>query len=421
MQNFYLALLNANQRYCYQILESAVRAKMPSYNAPNGLSAADINAVNKAFTFEHPEICYFPGIETSISGNSVRLRYLNSDQGAFERKVDEVFNQIRRNLKGKTDEYSIVKEIYEYITLNYTYNHKLFDERLKYFNHENDYLISYSELPKGGDLITNRSLPNPAEISVKDGKVIKTHLLKNAKVNFEFVYKLCDLIITDGTLRAIEKNLNISYKTAIFRRFKIFVAIEDYIKHLKLKNFVYFDEIFVKLINPDSDYKKEWDAKKKGHSSAYYGKVTVAIGCDSNGTVICKKFSESAATRSFYKFYYKDVVEPKSTLISDMHSGASELIEPLNLSDHRVKSDYNDPEIMEVLQPINSLSNSAKAFLENKHRGIKDENMQDYLNLFSLKQTLLKHNYSHNEQVIFLVELLYSSTRELKFNDIFSR
>ena len=33
----------------------------------------------------------------------------------FERKVDEVFNQIRRNLKGKTDEYSIVKEIYEYI------------------------------------------------------------------------------------------------------------------------------------------------------------------------------------------------------------------------------------------------------------------------------------------------------------------
>lgn len=31
---------------------------------------------------------------------------------------------------------------------------KLFDERLKYFNHENDYLIFYSELPKGGDLIT---------------------------------------------------------------------------------------------------------------------------------------------------------------------------------------------------------------------------------------------------------------------------
>ena len=74
---------------------------------------------------------------------------------------------------------------------------------------------------------------------------------------------MCDLIITDGTLRAIEKNLNISYKTAIFRRFKIFVAIEDYIKHLKLKNFVYFDEIFVKLINPDSDYKKAWDAKKR--------------------------------------------------------------------------------------------------------------------------------------------------------------
>ena len=64
----------------------------------------------------------------------MRLRYLNSDQGAFERKVDEVFNQIRRNLKGKTDEYSIVKEIYEYITLNYTYDHKLFDEYRNIWN-----------------------------------------------------------------------------------------------------------------------------------------------------------------------------------------------------------------------------------------------------------------------------------------------
>ena len=87
---------------------------------------------------------------------------------------------------------------------------------------------------------------------------------------------------------------------------------------------------------------------------------------------ICKNFVKikSKVVKNFYKFYYKDVVEPKSTLISDMHSGASELIEPLNLSDNRVKSDYNDPEIMEILQPINSLSNSAKAFLENKHRGI---------------------------------------------------
>ena len=77
--------------------------------------------------------------------------------------------------------------------------------------------------------------------------------------------------------------------------------------------------------------------------------------------------------------------------------------------------------IMHELQPINSLSSSIKRFVEQKHRGITKENLQDYLNLASLKQTLIKHRYYHNQMVLFLVELIYSSSTSLKFRDLFPR
>ena len=298
----------------------------------------------------------------------------------------------------------------------------LFEARLQMFDHEKDCFIKVVKRPiENEPEKIDTLLPDPTTISLLNDKMTGSSLLDNAKLNYDFVYKLCDLVISHVTLRAIKDTLKISYKTAFFWRYKIFVAIEDYIKLLKLKKTVYFDEIFVKLINSDSDYKKEWEESGKDHLSPFYGKVTVAIGLDSEGTVVCKMFNERPITKTFYKFYYETIVKENSLLITDMHSGASELIEPLHLIDGRVRSDYDDPKTTGILQPINSLSNSAKAFLENKHRGITYSNMQDYLNLFSLKQTLAKHGYRHNEMVLFLVELLYSSSRHLKFRDIFPK
>lgn len=298
----------------------------------------------------------------------------------------------------------------------------LFEARLQMFDHEKDHFVKIeNKLIENNSGKVDTQLPDPTTISFLNNKTTGSPLLDNAKLNYDFVYKLCDLVISDVTLRTIKDTLKISYKTAFFWRYKIFVAIEDYIKLLKLRKTVYFDEIFVKLINPESDYKESWKESGKDHLSPFYGKVTVAVGLDRDGTVVCKMFNERPITKTFYKFYYETIVEENSLLITDMHSGASELIEPLHLIDGRVKSDYNDSETTEALQPINSLSNSAKAFLENKHRGITYSNMQDYLNLFSLKQTLAKHGYRHNEMVLFLVELLYSSSRHLKFRDIFPK
>ena len=261
-------------------------------------------------------------------------------------------------------------------------------------------------------------LPPPESITLKNNNVPILQLTDFAKVNFSFIYDFCNLVISDVTLRTIQKQLKINYRTAVFWKHKVFTAIRDYMKFLILKRMIYFDENYVKIgsldINKHSNF-------KKNETTLLTGKAIVAVACDDFGTVICNDFGETLDTVDKYYRFYKSHVEKDSTVIRDSHAGLSKLINELNLSDNRVKFNKKDPMIMSELQPINSLSSSIKRFVEQKHRGITKENLQDYLNLASLKQTLIKHRYYHNQMVLFLVELIYSSSASLKFRDLFPR
>ena len=107
----------------------------------------------------------------------------------------------------------------------------LFEARLQIFDHEKDCFVKVMKRPIENEIErVDTQLPDPTAISFLNGKTIDSPLLNNAKLNYDFVYKLCDLVISDVTLRTIKDALKISYKTAFFWRYKIFVAIEDYIK-----------------------------------------------------------------------------------------------------------------------------------------------------------------------------------------------
>lgn len=160
---------------------------------------------------------------------------------------------------------------------------------------------------------------------------------------------------------------------------------------------------------------------KRNETTPLIGKAIVAVACDEFGTVIYNDFGETLDTVEKYYQSYKSHIEQNSTVIIDSHAGLSKLINELNLSDNRVKFNKTDPMIMHEHRPINSLSSSIKRFVEQKHHGITKENLQDYLNLVSLKQMLIKHKYCHNQMVLFLVTLIYSSSTSLKFRDLFPR
>lgn len=295
---------------------------------------------------------------------------------------------------------------------------EFFKKRLLEFNGDNEVLAKKDLKPDAIGAESSFPVPSPTSIAkIENGKPI-LHLTDHAKVNFSFVFDFCNLVISGVTLRTIQKELKINYRTAMFRRYKVFIALRDYMSKLTLKDTVYFDEILVQVNRLTKNKRQKWHDTK---SKPLTGKVVVAIACDKFGTVVCKDFGETSDTIDKYACYYGTCIEKKSTVIADSHAGLSKLIKEKELYDNRVKADTNDPMALSMLQPINSLSSSAVRFIEQKHHGIAKENIQDYLNLFSFKQTLIKHNFYHNQMVIFLVELIYSSPQELTFRDLFPR
>lgn len=295
---------------------------------------------------------------------------------------------------------------------------EFFKKRLADFNSENE-LIAYKDLKPNNSKLENKFVvPPPSSITKFDNSEPILRLTDFAKVNFSFIYSFCDLVVSDVTLRTIQKQLKINYRTAYFWRYKIFMALREYMDTLILKKTIYFDEIFVKVSNLQVNKRQNVINMR---NKPLTGKAVVSVACDEFGTVICKNFGESTKVIEQYYDRYHMQVEKDSTVIGDSHAGLSKLISELGLTDNRVKYDESNPMVMSELQPINSLSSTIKRFIEQKHHGITIENLQDYLNLISFKQTLAKHHFYHNQMVIFLVELIYSSSQKLLFRDLFPR
>lgn len=295
---------------------------------------------------------------------------------------------------------------------------EFFKKRVSEFDGKNKKIIEQDFKERYDDSNLKSKLPPPTVITLKNNGEPMLHLTEFAKVSFSFIYDFCDLVISDVTLRTIQKQLKINYRTALFWRYKLFAALRQYTKHLVLKRTIYFDEIFVKISKLTKNNRENFKGKR---NTPLTGKVVVAIACDEFGTVLCKEFGESSDTVEKYFERYKNNVEKKSTVIGDSHAGVSKLINELELSDNRVKFNKTDPMIMTELQPINSLSATIKRFIEQKHHGVTIENLQDYLNLASLKQTMIKHHLYHNEMVLFLTELIYSCSEKLTFREVFPR
>lgn len=91
----------------------------------------------------------------------------------------------------------------------------LFEARLQMFDHEKDCFVKVvKRLTENESEKVDTQLPDPTTISLLNDKTTGSPLLNNAKLNYDFVYKLCDLVVSDVTLRTIKDTLKISYKTA---------------------------------------------------------------------------------------------------------------------------------------------------------------------------------------------------------------
>jgi hypothetical protein len=114
---------------------------------------------------------------------------------------------------------------------------------------------------------------------------------------------------------------------------------------------------------------------------------------------------------------FKEHIAPNSTLVQDKEPAHKKLVTKLALN----SISYASKDLKEMLDednplyPVNRAHAILKMFL-NAHSGFKREQMQDYLNLFSL---VTNPPHQMLEKVELVVNLAFTNPKTLRYRDFY--
>ncbi len=202
---------------------------------------------------------------------------------------------------------------------------------------------------------------------------------------------------------AISKGERIADSTTKYWLIKLFDILEHYQDDIMLKDKVYLDETFYRVIKKDIG-----DKLAKGENVYCIGMATDSqyiygkVECRNRNTTIEKTYMA-----------FKDHILEGSTLIHDKALTHSRLIEELDLiSETHYSKEKGDP-----LKPINDVHSLYKQFL-NSHRGFNRSNLQDYTNLFCF---IYNPPYNKLEKIELLLNMAITHKKCLRYRDVFSK
>ena len=132
-KTFYRNHLEPNLTGLYDTLENALSHRNSSPNVGN-VSSDNFYKVFSGVCMDHPEYSYCSGIYATVANGVANLAFLNSDDNKFAEKVNAAVTQIYAMLRGRTDDYSKVKAIFDYLASTLTYDYDIYDEYYKVAN-----------------------------------------------------------------------------------------------------------------------------------------------------------------------------------------------------------------------------------------------------------------------------------------------
>lgn len=203
-----------------------------------------------------------------------------------------------------------------------------------------------------------------------------------------------------------------AYTTSRYWLEKLFIVLENHDCDLVLSGRVWLDETYYTVEMKDIEYKAD-GSKLRGVSQ---NQLCIGVAC-TDSQIIC--IHEGAGQPSRRKTYYafKDHIAPGSTLIHDKATIHSMLVEKLNLESEA----YDSKEIKKLedkdnpLRRVNEVHARLKNFL-HAHSSFDRENLQGYLNLFSLAMNPPSDNL---EKVELLLNLAFKTRKTLRYRDFF--
>jgi len=193
---------------------------------------------------------------------------------------------------------------------------------------------------------------------------------------------------------------------------KLFLTLEGVQDSIVLSGTVWLDETYYRVRSEDVEHNED-GSKLRGISK---NQIRIGVATDKVNTVFLVEGKGKPSQKKTYETFGKRIA-PTSTLIHDKETAHKKLVKELSLS----STSYASKDLKELLDednplyPVNRAHAIMKMFL-NAHSGFMRDDLQGYLNLFSLVTNPPDEMLEKAELVI---KLAFSNPKILRYRDFY--
>lgn len=254
-------------------------------------------------------------------------------------------------------------------------------------------------------------------IRATNNTIFKSSKLSNIQWN-----KFIKCFINVESLNTSAEEADVSKTTANLMRHKLFECLKDIQKDIKLKNTIWLDEFQTRRNCKGPGFNLIRPKREHGKDSIYSitdDSIIILLGIDDNDNIIAKfiGYGKTLEQDVAYK-NLREIVEPKSTIITDFTFGYNTLISNLNLNVKSFKSTDLSSEALLEKKSMDDLCSNLSDFLYGFH-GIKDKYLQDYLNYFVFLRYLKYHEEKMTDKIINTFSKAVTEGYTLRLKDLY--
>ena len=203
-----------------------------------------------------------------------------------------------------------------------------------------------------------------------------------------------------------------TFKTSRYWLQKLFLTLERIQNNIVLSGDVWLDETFYSVISEDIMRNRDGN-KLRGLSN---NQICIGVATDKRHTIFLVEGTGKPSQKKTHDTFISHI-EPKSKLIHDKESAHKKLVKALALESITYASkdlegllDKYNP-----LYPVNRAHAILKMFL-NSHSGFNRENLQGYLNLFSIVTNPPDEMLA---KVEFVINAAFENPKSLRYREFY--
>lgn len=203
-----------------------------------------------------------------------------------------------------------------------------------------------------------------------------------------------------------------TFKTSRYWLQKLFLTLERIQNNIVLSGDVWLDETFYSVISEDIMRNRDGN-KLRGLSN---NQICIGVATDKRHTIFLVEGTGKPSQKKTHDTFISHI-EPKSKLIHDKESAHKKLVKALALESITYASkdlegllDKDNP-----LYPVNRAHAILKMFL-NSHSGFNRENLQGYLNLFSIVTNPPDEMLA---KVEFVINAAFENPKSLRYREFY--